>query len=214
MNIYMYIYFIPIIRNRAFFLCQQISVTMATIVNNGTTQQKLPLDLNGYSYIMDRSTNEKTYCLCINYYGHHCRSRLHTCIITNNVVKPPTDHTYKFNGTTLERQKFDGQIISHALNTQETSDITFTHCYKGKIILFRRVASIVCKLILLLLALSDSVLARLPSCANIKRRTRKLRQRKDIAQAPSDPNLLIVPVQLTKTVRHDQFLRCDTGSGV
>ena len=31
---------------------------------------------------------------------------------------------------------FDEQIISRALNTQETPDIILTHSYKGKIILF------------------------------------------------------------------------------
>ena len=112
---------------------------MATIVNFGTTKQKSRLDFNGYSYIMDRSTNEKTYWPCINYYSDHCRSRLHTCIFTNNIVKPPTDHICKFGGTTLEQRKFDEQIISRALNTQETPDIIITHCYKGKIILFYRV---------------------------------------------------------------------------
>ena len=58
---------------------------------------------------MDRSTCGKTYWCCINYYSHHCRSRLHTRIITNNVVKPPTDHICKFDGTTLELR---GVIIS------------------------------------------------------------------------------------------------------
>ena len=109
---------------------------MVTIVNNGTTKQKPHPDLNGYSYIMDRSTCEKTFWGCINYYFHHYHSRLHTCIITSNVVKPPTDQTCKFDGTTLEQRKFDEQIISRALNTQETPDIIITHCYKGKIILF------------------------------------------------------------------------------
>ena len=109
---------------------------MATIVNNGTRKQKPRLDLNGYSYIMDRSTNGKTYWRYINYYSRHCRSRLHTCIITNNIVKPPTDHTCKFNGTTFELRKFNKEITSRALSTQETPDTIITHCYKGKIILF------------------------------------------------------------------------------
>ena len=90
---------------------------MATIVNNSTTKQRSCQDLNGYSYIMDRSTCGKTYWPYINYYSHRCRSRLHTCIFTNNIVKPPTDHTCKFDGTTLELRKFDEQIISRALNT-------------------------------------------------------------------------------------------------
>ena len=109
---------------------------MATIVNNGTTEQKLHLDLKGISYIMDRSTCEKTYWPCIYYCSYHCRSRLHTCIIINKVVKPPTDYACKLDDTTLELRKFDEQIISRTLNTQETPDITITHCYKGKIILF------------------------------------------------------------------------------
>ena len=109
---------------------------MAAIVNNGTTKQKPHLDRNGYSYIMGRSANNRTYWHCINYYSHHCRSRLHTCIITNNVVKPLIDHTCKFDGTTLEIRKFDEQIISSVLNSQETPNIIITHCYKGKIILF------------------------------------------------------------------------------
>ena len=112
---------------------------MATIVNCDTTKQKSRLDFNGYSYIMDRSTNEKTYCRCINYYSHYCRSCLHTCIFTNNIVKPSTDHICKFDGTTLEQRKFDEQIIFRALNTQEISDIIIMHCYRGKIILFCRV---------------------------------------------------------------------------
>ena len=69
-------------------------------------------------------------------------------------------------------------------------------------------------MILPLLALSDPALTRLPSRDNIKRRIRKLRQRKDIAQAPNDSNFPAVPVQLTKTIHHDQFLRCDTGPGM
>ena len=101
---------------------------MATIVNNGTTKQKPYIDLHGYSYIMDRSINGKTYWRCINYYSHHCHSRLHTRIITDNIVKPPTGHTYKSYGTTLELRKFDKQIISSALNTQETPNIIIAHC--------------------------------------------------------------------------------------
>jgi hypothetical protein len=67
---------------------------------------------------------------------------------------------------------------------------------------------------LLFLGLSDPALARLPTRDNIKRRIRKLRQEKDIIQAPNDPNFPVVPDQLTKTLRQNQFLRCDTGPGM
>jgi hypothetical protein len=76
---------------------------MAAIVNNGTTKQKPRLDLNGYSYIMDRSTNEKTYWRCINYYlflrwflnvlnipvlNNHCAERSVLKIPVLNVHQP------------------------------------------------------------------------------------------------------------------------------
>lgn len=105
---------------------------MATISNNGTTKQKPRLDLNGHSYIMDRSTSEKTYWRCVKFHSHHCHSRLHTCIITNNVIKPSTDHTCVFDATKFELRKFDEQIISRAVHTQEAPDTIITHCYKGK----------------------------------------------------------------------------------
>ena len=85
---------------------------------------------------MYQSTCGKTCWCCINYCSHHCRYHLHICIITNNVGKPPIDHTCKIDCTTLELWKLDEQIIFRALNTQETPDIIITHYYKGKIILF------------------------------------------------------------------------------
>jgi len=51
------------------------------------------------------------------------RSRLYTCIITNDVMKSSTVHTCTFDGTSLEIRKFDKQITSRGLNTQETLDI-------------------------------------------------------------------------------------------
>ena len=65
-----------------------------------------------------------------------------------------------------------------------------------------------------LLALSHPALTRLPPRGYIKKRIRKLCQGKDIAQVSNDPNFLIVPVQLTKTIRHNQFLRCAAGPDI
>ena len=109
---------------------------MTTISNNSRTRQKPPLDINGYSYIMNRSTSEKTYWCCIKSHSHHCHSRLHTCIITNNIIKPPIDHSCTFNGTTLEIRKFDQKISFRALITQETPDFIITHRYIGKTVRF------------------------------------------------------------------------------
>ena len=70
------------------------------------------------------------------YSSYHCHLRLHTCIITNNIIKPPTEHTCKFDGTTLELRKFDEKIIDRACNTQETPDIIIGNCLRGKSVFF------------------------------------------------------------------------------
>ncbi|CAF3402781.1 unnamed protein product [Rotaria sp. Silwood2] len=160
---------------------------------NGTTKQKPCLNFNGYSYIKDRSTNKKTYWRCVNYLRDRCHSRLHTCIITNDVIKPPTEHTCTTDGSSLEVRKFNEEIAHRARNTQEIPDVIVTNCYK---------------------ALSDQRIARLPIRDNIKRRIRMVRQNKNIVNAPNDPNFTSIPTSLTKTIRDDMFLRCDTGPGM
>jgi len=67
---------------------------------------------------------------------------------------------------------------------------------------------------LIYLALSDQGIARLPTRDNIKRRIRMIRQNKNIINAPNDPNFTSIPTSLTKTVREDTFLHCDTGPGM
>ncbi|CAF5196186.1 unnamed protein product, partial [Rotaria magnacalcarata] len=119
-------------------------------------------------------------------------SRLHTCIITNGVIKPPSELTCKTDGSSLEIRKFNEELVHRARNTQEMPDIIVTTCYK---------------------ALSDQGIVRLPIRDNIKRRIRMVRKKKNIVNAPNDPNFTTIPTSLTKTVRDDMFLRCDTGPG-
>ncbi|CAF1251013.1 unnamed protein product [Adineta ricciae] len=104
---------------------------MATISNNGTTKNKPRLDLGGYSYIKDRSSDEKTYWRCIKYSLDRCRSRLHTCILTNAIKKSPTKHTCKVDGTTLQLRIFNEHIAHRAVSTQETPDTIISNCYKA-----------------------------------------------------------------------------------
>ncbi|CAF4353068.1 unnamed protein product [Rotaria sp. Silwood2] len=163
---------------------------MATISNNGTTKQKSRLDLDGYSYIKDRSTNEKAYWRCIKYSTHRCRSRRHTFVITNNIIKTPTERTCKSDGISFEQRKFDERIVQRARFTQEAPDLIVTDCYKD---------------------MTDQGISRLSSRDNIKRRIRMLRQSKHVIVAPNDPSFESIPTSLTKTVRLDQFLWCDTG---
>jgi hypothetical protein len=114
-----------------FVCCHYHSLNMATISSSGTTKRKPRLDYDGFSYVTDRVTSEKTYWRCIKYSSDRCRSRLHTCVLTNNIVKAPTEHTCKVDGTTLQIRSFNEQIAHRAINTQETPDSIVTNSYKG-----------------------------------------------------------------------------------
>ncbi|CAF2082278.1 unnamed protein product, partial [Rotaria magnacalcarata] len=118
---------------------------------------------------------------------------IHVFPPTNVIVKPPSEHTCKVNGTTLELRVFNELVADRTINTQETPDTIITNCYKD---------------------ISDPSIVRLPARDNIKRRIRMLRHNNQVVKEPNDPNFPSVPIQLTKTARKDQFLRCDTGPGM
>ena len=107
-------------------------IQMAAIVNNGTMKNKPHLVYEGMSYILDRTTDVKTYWRCVKFSADQCRSRLHPCISTNAILKPPTEHTCKVNGTTAELRFFNEQIAYRAINIQEAPDAIITHCYTRK----------------------------------------------------------------------------------
>ena len=104
---------------------------MFTISQYGTTKQRARLDLDGYSYVKDRTVNEKIYGRCIKYSSDQCRSQLHTCISNASILKLPTEHTCKFDATSNEIRNFFQQIAARAINTQETPEAIISHCYKG-----------------------------------------------------------------------------------
>ncbi len=63
---------------------------MASICDNDTTKEKPRLDLDGHSYV---DLPLKTYWRCIKYSTNHCHSCLDTCNVTNDIIKPLTEHT-------------------------------------------------------------------------------------------------------------------------
>jgi len=109
---------------------------MATISNGGKTKQKQCLDLAGRSYVKDRATSEKIYRCYIKYLTHNCHSGLHTCIITNDIIKSPIEHKCKTDGTACELRKFDEQIAHRVhLFRAELSVLIFHRPEKTSIIL-------------------------------------------------------------------------------
>ena len=65
---------------------------MATISISATTKQKPCLNYKRHSDIKDRSTNTKIYWCCISYLKDSCYSRLHQCVITNDIIKLAGEH--------------------------------------------------------------------------------------------------------------------------
>jgi hypothetical protein len=104
---------------------------MFSISQIGTSKQKPRLDLDGYSYVKDRTTNEKIYWRCIKYYSDRCHARLHTCLESAKILKPPGEHICKFDGIENQLRIFSQQVVNRALNTQEMPDTIVTNCYKG-----------------------------------------------------------------------------------
>lgn len=104
---------------------------MFTITEIGTTKQKPRLDFDGYSYVKDRTTNEKIYWRCIKYYSDRCHARLHTCLESKTILKHPAEHICKFDGTETQIRSFSQQVVDRALNTKEAPDAIITNCYKG-----------------------------------------------------------------------------------
>lgn len=105
---------------------------MFTITQNGTTKQRPRLDLDGYSYVKDRTADEKIYWRYIKYKSDQCHSRLHTCLESRTILKQPTVHICKFDATQTQVRLFSQQVADRALTTQETPDTIITNCYKGK----------------------------------------------------------------------------------
>ena len=106
-------------------------LTMLTISQQGTTKQRPRLDLDGFSYVKDRTTSEKIYWRCIKYKVDNCHARLHTCPESTTILKNPGEHSCKVDATENNIRLFSQQVAERALTTQETPEMIITQCYKG-----------------------------------------------------------------------------------
>ena len=109
---------------------------MSTSVQFTTTAKGRPLMvLDGYSYIRDRQTDEKTYWDCENHKNFNCHYRIHTCnFMTNaahaNILKCNGVHTTSCHRDSLKisLRKFHEDLVDRTKTTQESSDIVLSKC--------------------------------------------------------------------------------------
>ena len=92
-------------------------VTMLQISQNGTAKQNPRLGCDGYSYVKGRVTAEKVYWRYVEYSSDRCHSRLHTCVHTKTVVKPPREHICRFNGITNELRVSNEEVVNRTMKT-------------------------------------------------------------------------------------------------
>ena len=106
-------------------------VNMFTISQSSTSKQRPRLDSDGFSYVRDHIISEKIDWRCIKYIPNYCHARLHICLESQIILKHPGEHICKFDATEHQIRQFSQQAADRAFNTQETSDVSVTNCYKG-----------------------------------------------------------------------------------
>ena len=173
---------------------------MSTSVQFTTTAKGRPLMvIDGYSYIRDRQTDEKTYWRCGNHRKFNCHYRIHTCNFTTNaahanILKCNGVHTTSCHRDPLEisLRKFHEDLIDRTKTTQESNDIVLSKC---------------------LTQLSTPARLRLPPLDHVERTIRHHRKENDLPSIPNDVNFPSVPSILKFTKQNELFLRIDTGPG-
>ncbi|CAF1156291.1 unnamed protein product [Rotaria sordida] len=161
-----------------------------------TTKDRPLMIIDGYCYIQDRRTDDKTYWRCENHKTFNCHYRIHTCnsTITSThvkILKQNGNHTTSCSRDQIKisLRKFRENIVDRTYNTQESTDRVLSHCVSQ---------------------LSDAARIRLPPLDHVKRTIQKQRKKNDLPQVPNDVNFLNIPTVLQITKRNDIFLRIDT----
>ncbi|CAF4467107.1 unnamed protein product, partial [Didymodactylos carnosus] len=155
--------------------------------------------LDGYSYIQDRQTDEKTYWRCENHKTFNCHYRIHTCNSTNSqthvtIINRNGNHTTSCNSDPIKilLRKFHENVVDRAKNTQESTDTVLSQCISN---------------------LPDPARVRLPPLDHVKRTIQHHRKINDLPQIPNNVDFPCVPILLQSTKRNEIFLRVDTGPG-
>ena len=173
-------------------------VNMSTSLQLTTTAKGRPLMvLDGYSYIRDRQTDEKTHWPCENHEKFNCHYRIHTCNFTTNaahanILKCNGVHTTSCHRGPLEISlgKFH-EDLDRTKSTQESTDIVLWKC---------------------LTELWRGARLRLPPLDDDKRPIRHHRKENDLPSILNDVNFPPVPTSLKFTKRNELFLRIDMPS--
>lgn len=158
-----------------------------------TTEKNKPLlMLGGFCYVVDRSTDKKTYWKCEHARREKCKGRVHTDLNFTAILSEPSEHNHPASAVKVEVRLFQEKIRKRAVDTTENTQDVIDHCLTNA---------------------SDQMVARLPNFKHIKRTIQRQHIAVDLPKIPQDKKFSYIPTSLTATSRGDKFLQYDSGPG-
>ena len=114
-----------------------------------TTQKNKPLVLSkGFSYTIDKTTNDKTYWKCEDARKLKCKGRVHTNNINTILLHENDSHNHNGSAVSTEIRLFEEKVRDRAMNCNEATQTVIDNC---------------------LVNLSDNAIARLPNFKHVKK---------------------------------------------
>ncbi|CAF1414595.1 unnamed protein product [Rotaria sp. Silwood1] len=120
---------------------------MSTFVLSKTQRNKPLLLSNGFSYTIDKRTDEKIYWKCESAQSFKCIGRIHTNSLSTIILHETKNHNHLGNAVLSEIRIFEEKIRDRAINYNESTQTVIDNC---------------------LMNLSDNAVARIPKFKHIK----------------------------------------------
>ncbi|CAF1439788.1 unnamed protein product, partial [Didymodactylos carnosus] len=81
------------------------------------------LRFNGYEYVTEKKSGEKTYWKCKDYWSKKCNVRIHTLNIDDSIVhQPKFDHDHPADAAKSEVRDLMNNLTDRAKTTNETTN--------------------------------------------------------------------------------------------
>ncbi|CAF3211126.1 unnamed protein product [Rotaria socialis] len=151
---------------------------MSTFTFSTTEKNKPLLICKGFTYTIDKTTNDKTYWKYEHVRKFKCKGRIHTNCTHTTLLHENDNHNHPGNSVSTEIRIFEEKIRHRALNSNETTQNVIDYCLTN---------------------LSDNAVASLPDFKHVKRNIQNRRGKNDLPEIPHDKTFNLIPDKLTAT---------------
>ncbi|CAF1486571.1 unnamed protein product, partial [Rotaria sordida] len=101
---------------------------MSTFRLSTTQRNKSLLLCKGFSYTIDKTTNDKIYWKCEFARTLECKDRIHTDPINTIILHQNNNHNHLENAVSNEFQLFEEKIPDGAVNYNESTQTIIDNC--------------------------------------------------------------------------------------